>query len=225
MNSKCSYAHRFYTFAQETLTADFKTAVNGIFTPCNSAAQPPSTLSRPPSARLAPILGGTIGGVAVAFVTVSTVLLVLRRKKTRQGPVLLDLFKEHSESDALGSGQESMSASVITPFTLDAHSGSGNDGGKAGRSEELVHPPGRNRRSRTDAHQPPASSPTHHPQPPVAHESDRHDDAGPLPMLERSASGRLPPAYRSSWEPSGPPITVIAIPRPLPTPVKAPPRS
>ena len=28
---------------------------------------------------------------------------------------------------------------------------------------------------------------------------ERHEDAGPVPFLQRSASGRLPPAYRS-WE-------------------------
>ena len=33
--------------------------------------------------------------------------------------------------------------------------------------------------------------------------SERHADGGPVPSLQRSASGRLPPAYRS-WEAGAP---------------------
>lgn len=40
---------------------------------------------------------------------------------------------------------------------------------------------------------------------------DRHEDGGPVPFLQRSASGRLPPAYRESWDardgPSPPPLS------------------
>lgn len=31
-------------------------------------------------------------------------------------------------------------------------------------------------------------------------EAERHEDGGPVPYLQRSASGRLPPAYRQSWD-------------------------
>ena len=36
-------------------------------------------------------------------------------------------------------------------------------------------------------------------------DGERHEDGGPVPSLQRSNSGRLPPAYRASWDAQDPP--------------------
>ncbi|KAI8971135.1 hypothetical protein BD414DRAFT_426655 [Trametes punicea] len=165
------------------------------------------------STDLAPIIGGAVGGVAVALALVLLGFFLFRRQRRRQGPKPLDLSKEYS-----GGCDDHRQMTAVTPFsvssepsstfhvsiifaelvdTINLHAGSGYGGGKVAleefallpRTPQQKYPPSRSRS------QSPAGE----------HEPVRHEDAGPLPVLQRSASGRLPPAYRHSWEASDPP--------------------
>ncbi|KAI9064695.1 hypothetical protein FKP32DRAFT_1713824 [Trametes sanguinea] len=222
-------------YTKETMTKDFAATNNNTFTHCNStlkasaaasiastsptpnptssstassAAQSTSSAAAGSSTNLAPILGGAIGGVAVALILGLMGFIFFRRQRRRQGPKPLDLSKEYSERSTPDTDQQPMS--VVTPYSISGQSNSGYGGGKLTMSEEFALLP-RSPRSPGGHHYTESSasskSPSHD-----AREPDRHEDAGPMPALQRSASGRLPPAYRRSWEASDPPPPVPDLP-------------
>ncbi|OSD02466.1 hypothetical protein PYCCODRAFT_1445134 [Trametes coccinea BRFM310] len=222
-------------YTKETMTKDFAATNNNTFTHCNStlkasaaasvsnpsltssstssstassAAQSTSSAAAGSSTNLAPILGGAIGGVAVALVVALIAFILFRRQRRRQGPKPLDLSKEYSERSTPDTDQQPMS--VVTPYSISGQSNSGYGGGKLTMSEEFAllprspRSPGTHHYSESSASAT-SKSPSHD-----AREPDRHEDAGPIPALQRSASGRLPPAYRS-WEASGPPVPELPV--------------
>ncbi|CDO72051.1 hypothetical protein BN946_scf184943.g86 [Trametes cinnabarina] len=241
---------RFYVYTKETMIKDFAATNNNTFTHCNStlkassissiaSSSPTSSLMSPSlssspaqasgstavatsSTHLAPILGGAIGGVAVAAILALIGFFLFRRQRRRQGPKPIDLSKEYSDRSTLNSDQQPMS--VVTPFSVAGQSStspvhtlraqdfprlndapvadSGYGGGKLTMSEEYALLPRSPHGART--HKRSQSSASSQAVSTGARRPERHEDGGPVPALQRSASGRLPPAYRHSWEANDP---------------------
>ncbi|KAI9064694.1 hypothetical protein FKP32DRAFT_577122 [Trametes sanguinea] len=214
----------YYVHVKEVMTEDFAATNNNTFTHCNSTLQNVTSSAAPSptssttsssvlpsngaqqtngrkassSTHLAPILGGVIGGVVVALVLAFIGFYLIRRHGRRRGPKPLDLSTEYRQTFSSGSQFQPMSA--VTPFTLSGQNPSA-PGEFANLPYSLRSPPGK--------HPQPASptSPQHPTE--TLQEVDRHEDGGPLPALQRSASGRLPPVYRRSWDVTDPPTTEL----------------
>ncbi|KAI0629857.1 hypothetical protein C8Q77DRAFT_1138999 [Trametes polyzona] len=214
----------FYIYTKQTMSLDFAVTNNNTFTHCNStlkgsttpSSQPPLPSSTSPSASglpagstgtdepktassVAPIVGGAVGGALVALALVALGFIILRKHRRRQGPAPLDLSKEYGGRGTPYTDDQQMGG--ITPFSVtSAQSNSGYGGGKPPSEEFALLP--RGMISPPDGEKSTAPWESSHS---LADEPQRHADGGPLPALQRSASGRLPPAYRQSWDPSDTP--------------------
>ncbi|KAH9846418.1 hypothetical protein C2E23DRAFT_579536 [Lenzites betulinus] len=171
----------------------------GSSTPTSSAGDAPSSPvpdnnnDKPTksSSDMGAIIGGAVGGVSLVAV-VGILFLLLRRCRTRRAayqhqphvPRLNDVFRDDEHSY----GTANMSA---------VHPGSASTGMDVGGQREFLVPatatetPGRSAWSDFSSDLPQSTL--------FTSQDLRHTDAGVLVPLQRSSSGRLPPAYRS-WE-------------------------
>ncbi|KAI0351453.1 hypothetical protein OH77DRAFT_939571 [Trametes cingulata] len=226
----------FYVYTKETMTKDFAVTNNNTFTHCNSTLKGTQSLSDTSSAAatatgstpdsttttttapstskstsIAPVIGGAVGGVLGGVALAALGFFLCRRHRRNQGPKPLDLSKEYNGGVSPYMDEPQMG--VVTPFTAGSTTSNSGYGGAKPTSEEFALLP---------FSQQSPSSPEHYagmwPGPRSAEgDGERHEDAGPVPALQRSASGRLPPAYRHSWEADEPPA--MAAPEYVPPPV------
>ncbi|KAI0823202.1 hypothetical protein BC628DRAFT_1325508 [Trametes gibbosa] len=214
-------------YTKQTMSKDFAVTENNTFTHCNStlratqASTAPtlsdtSLLSTPTSqtspemtsvtshsaVAIGPIIGGAVGGALLAIGLAALTFFLMRRRRRRQGPKPLDLSKEYIGSSAPSDDQQM----AVTPFSAaSAQSVSGYGGGKAPSEEFALLPRGYTTASGGDKFASPWESTQ------SLADAERHEDGGPVPALQRSASGRLPPAYRQSWDGSEiPPLPAFA---------------
>ncbi|KAI0364084.1 hypothetical protein BV20DRAFT_956960 [Pilatotrama ljubarskyi] len=209
-------------YTKETMTKDFAVTNNNTFTHCNStlkASQSPSdtsslsataTNSAPQntggsspsttkSTSIAPVIGGAVGGVLGGLALAAIAFFLFRRHRRHQGPKPLDLSKEYAGPASSYTDEPQMG--IVTPFTAgSAPSNSGYGGGKPPSEEFMLLPFSQQSPQSPEQYAGKWSSPRS-----ADGNDDRHEDAGPVPALQRSASGRLPPAYRHSWDAEEPP--------------------
>ncbi|KAI0671073.1 hypothetical protein C8Q78DRAFT_1069744 [Trametes maxima] len=218
-------------YTKQTMTKDFAVTNNNTFTHCNSTLKGSTTPSpvvsatttfpdstNPPlptdssssdnsshSSNHTPVLvGAIVGAVAGAIIIVLSVLLC-RKSRLGRGPKQLDLGKEYVGTTGR---PESAQMTNITPFSVApsvaSQSNSGYGGGMPhALAEQYALLPRGMQSPPSEKYGPSAWTSTNsfvH----DAREEERHEDAGPVPALQRSASGRLPPAYRHSWEADSP---------------------
>ncbi|KAI0643035.1 hypothetical protein C8Q79DRAFT_1002797 [Trametes meyenii] len=218
-------------YTKQTMTKDFAVTNNNTFTHCNSTLKGSTTPSpvvsatttfpdstNPPlptgssdsgtshSNHTPVLVGAIVGAIAGAIIIVLSVLLC-RKSRLGRGPKQLDLGKEYVGT----SRPESEQMTNITPFSVApsvaSQSNSGYGGGMLHTPSEqfALLPRGVQSPPSSEKYGPTAWNSTNS----FAHDApegapERHEDAGPIPALQRSASGRLPPAYRHSWEADSP---------------------
>ncbi|KAI0683053.1 hypothetical protein C8Q76DRAFT_762999 [Earliella scabrosa] len=182
---------------------------------------------------LAPIIGGAVGGV-IALLAIAGGLLFCfwKRLRRQRGPKPLDLSTEYNNRRRYSDDPPQMGA--VTPFTAPPSTHSRGYGAPSESSADpeshALLPRGPTSAGSTSEFGPSGSSsastrpskfrappsyggyPLSSPEPESELDADRHEDAGPAPHLQRSASGRLPPAYRRSWDATdaAPPLVEVA---------------
>ncbi|EIW59608.1 uncharacterized protein TRAVEDRAFT_147693 [Trametes versicolor FP-101664 SS1] len=210
-------------YTKQTMSKDFAATNNNTFTHCNSTLKASAAASSSASASqtslsptssssgspdttasgsaaggksVAPIIGGAVGGALVAMALAALGVFFYRRSRRRRGPTPLDLSKEYTPS---GGFVDDPSMGVVTPFSAASvqQSNSGYGGGQA-LSEEFALLP----RGYTSPHGGEKAGPWDSSHSLASDAGERHEDGGPVPALQRSVSGRLPPAYRQSWDAS-----------------------
>ncbi|TBU39129.1 hypothetical protein BD309DRAFT_970393 [Dichomitus squalens] len=201
------------TTKNDTTTTSGTQTTSGALT---GSAAPTSTGSSSSSSHIGAIVGGVVGGIVGAIALGLVAFFLVRRRARSQGPRPLDLAGEYRYEDG---GDPPMS--TVTPFSATASQGPTSRYGRtsdlAEESESIALLPRSGPQSSASgsgagsglmlAGGSAATTSSKfagvdgYPQSPPAldEEGERHADAGPVPQLQRSASGRLPPAYRS-WE-------------------------
>ena len=187
-----------------------------------------STASSNSSTPIAPIIGGAVAGVLGGVALALLGFWLFRRSRRRQGPKPLDLSKEYSGRET--PYEDNQQVAVVTPFSAasDASStstlasvpddygphspivDSGYGGGKGPSEEFALLPRSLHNAEKFSGRWGSSLS--------LSSDAERHEDAGPVPALQRSVSGRLPPAYRRSWETSEAPGSDLDVPAYLPPP-------
>ncbi|OJT13646.1 hypothetical protein TRAPUB_9835 [Trametes pubescens] len=223
-------------YTKQTMSKDFAATNNNTFTHCNSTLKasttasssasqtslsPTSSASGSPDTNasgsaaggksMAPIIGGAVGGVLVAIALALLGVFLCRRNRRRQGPTPLDLSKEYTAS---GGFVDDPAMGVVTPFSAASvtQSNSGYGGGQS-LSEEFALLP----RGHTTPHGGEKAGPWDSSHSLGSDAGERHEDGGPIPALQRSVSGRLPPAYRQSWDASDAGTSPVDAPEYAPT--------
>ncbi|KAJ8496963.1 hypothetical protein ONZ51_g793 [Trametes cubensis] len=228
----------FYAYTKDTMTKDFAVTNNNTFTHCNSTLQPTSsegttsttptsslhshspsdaltgpsstsTASSNSSTPIAPIIGGAVAGVLGGVALALLGFWLFRRSRRRQGPKPLDLSKEYSGRET--PYEDNQQVAVVTPFSAASDASNSGYGGGKGPSEEFALLP-------RSLHNAEKFSGRWGSSLSLSSDAERHEDAGPVPALQRSVSGRLPPAYRRSWETSEAPGSDLDVPAYLPPP-------
>ncbi|KAI0775502.1 hypothetical protein BD413DRAFT_276463 [Trametes elegans] len=204
----------FYVYTKETMTKDFAVTNNNTFTHCNStltsstsveSSTPTATTPDPTASgttgkeqsHSGAIAGGAIGGALFTLIVGGLAFWLYRRRLRNQGPKPLDLSQEYNEQNLPYADSPQMAN--VTPFSVTSpstHSGSGYGGGAKPVSEEFALLP---RSPQSPGKTTPGGAGGSYLDVHSLDGGERHEDAGPVPALQRSASGRLPPAYRRSW--------------------------
>ncbi|OJA13650.1 hypothetical protein AZE42_06893 [Rhizopogon vesiculosus] len=209
----------FYVYTMDTAVADEAATNNNMYTNCNSttsttlssshitittsAPSAPSQTTTVASAdsaqssKISIIVGAVIGSVAALVIAIAVVRFRWRKRQRRLARVPLDVDNLYAPG-----------VEVISPYTVpDSTSGNRSSYG-FGRARKGGHlPMSSNFSSRSRSTTALAASVSESSQ----RSSDllrnasssiglRHEDAGAVPTLLRSGSGRLPPAYDPVWE-------------------------
>ncbi|RPD56168.1 hypothetical protein L227DRAFT_288283 [Lentinus tigrinus ALCF2SS1-6] len=205
----------FYVWSKENMVKDLAATNNNTFTKCASttkndtvsttqsvsdsitastmdsssttAPAAASSSSSSSSSKVGPIVGGVVGGVGGAIAAGVMGFFLWRARRQARGPKPLDLTQEYRPSS-----YQDNEMSGVTPFTATSAytAGSSPSGfGSAGGVTNVT-----------------AAKYGQQPQPwsqagssAGGYDDERHMDGGPVPLLARSNSGRLPPGY-GSWE-------------------------
>ncbi|KAH9846431.1 hypothetical protein C2E23DRAFT_949568 [Lenzites betulinus] len=202
-----------FTHCNSTLKASAAASLSSSLLPTSTSTSSSSSAATPQSSSesshsavaMGPIIGGAVGGGLIAMGLIALGFFLLRRRRRRQGPTPLDLSKEYNDSSTPATEEEM----VVTPFSApSAHSNLGYGGGKSASEEFALLPRGYTSPAATEKLTSPWGASTHS----LAEtDGERHEDGGPAAALQRSASGRLPPAYRRSWD-GGPDPAQVALP-------------
>ncbi|KAI0754640.1 hypothetical protein C8Q80DRAFT_1266231 [Daedaleopsis nitida] len=210
----------FYTFTKQTMQKDFAVTNNNTFTKCASTTRNGTTTSSGTSTGSSPLATGSESSDS----SKSGSGAIIGGVRHPRGPVPLDLSKEYH--GARGSlDDESPPMGTITPFSpTNAHSPRYDSDPFAAPTSETYALLPRGLPPSSDASGPSAidtasgmypgpgspgswvgSARPSRFAPPSSFASqtidgERHEDGGPAVHLQRSASGRLPPAYRDEWE-------------------------
>ncbi|OAX34097.1 hypothetical protein K503DRAFT_803866 [Rhizopogon vinicolor AM-OR11-026] len=127
------------------------------------------------SSKISTIVGAVIGSVSALVVAAAVVIFRLRKRQRRL--------------DSLHVPEAEVISPYIVPDSTSGNQGSGHDRKRAPSTPALVVTVSGNGQTSLDLWNESSSI-----------DALRHEDAGAVPTLTRSWSGRLPPAYDPVWE-------------------------